>query len=125
MPSLAISAVETQATALRVLIADKGAGIRSLESSLGDILLPPGGVGPVGRDSHLARVPSVALQVEAVREQAQGLVVALGEVSEAMLVRPLGAAGAIPGLKAVQAALGRGSEGLAMVLTGLDAVQVI
>ena len=124
IPLAAVSAVETQATALRVLIADKGTGIRGLESSLGDVLIPPGGVGPVGKASHLARVPSVMLQMGAVREQAQDLVVALAEVSEAMLVRPLGAAAAITSLKAVQTALTRGAQGLGTVLRGLDTVQV-
>ena len=120
-PPLALSAVETQATALRVAIADKGAGVRRLEAALSDMLAPPGGVRSAG---PLARIPMVALQLGSVREHTLGLVGSLGDLSEAMAVRPLGAAGAMAGLKAEHAALARGGAGLTAVLKGLDAVQV-
>lgn len=113
---------------------EKGFGVRGLESLLGDILAHPipsapfpgsgGGGGGAGGGGLLARVPSVALQLGAVRGEAQGLVVALGELSGALGVRPLGAAGALASLRAVHSALGKGAKGLISVVLGLDAVQV-
>ncbi|GAX76311.1 hypothetical protein CEUSTIGMA_g3757.t1 [Chlamydomonas eustigma] len=127
-PLLSLSAVETQATALRVLIADKSFGIRGLEVALSDILVPPSSSSRFigGRlEGRLARLPEAELHLGVMRGHIQGMIHSLQVLcEEGLLARPLLAAGLVSSLQAVRLELRNRVEGLEEIGKGLEALQV-
>lgn len=110
-------------------MADKGFSVRGLESTLrgltarstngGAAAAAAGGVG-----GTLVRVPSVALQLQALQGQSHEVVEGLEALGQALLERPLRASDVAGALGRVRGQLGEGVRRLTLVTQGVEGVQV-
>ncbi|KAG1669831.1 hypothetical protein FOA52_001661 [Chlamydomonas sp. UWO 241] len=118
-----LSAVETQATAMSVLIADKAFGIRALDAKLRAI-----GAGtsstPTAQPGPLSHLPAASGHLRQLQGAVSAVLSSLDALSDKLAARPLDAEKLLDELSGTERSLGTGAKVVSAAIASVNAAQV-